>query len=306
MTIVALRHGLAVLGVTGAFAGDFSGQAHAQTMPPRIELQTYEATVPQRLVAQREREYVAPEARQGVAVEERHFYAGVTSLIAQYERATGERLGYWSSPRGGLIRHINSCLSDQGKLWCANSNFPETPMASSVEVIDSRTMSHVASHSLGLTEEGSLTFFDRLGEGWMAGFAHYDGEGGHTFKPARFSGIALYDGLWRRTGGYALPATVLERMAPHAASGGAFGPDGLLYLMGHDLPELYVLAKPSMGPVLIHVATIEMDVAGQAFSWDKTDSATRRIFAINRPTGSVRVFSIPEVILSDRDARPFF
>jgi hypothetical protein len=100
-----------------------------------------------------------------------------------------------------------------------------------------------------------------------------------------------------------LPPTVLERMSPHAASGGALGPDGLLYLTGHDLPEMYVLAKPAMGPVLLHVATIEMDAAGQAFSWDKASGRT--VYAINRPTGTVRVFEVPPVALTDPDARRF-
>jgi hypothetical protein len=66
---------------------------------------------------------------------------------------------------------------------------------------------------------------------------------------------------------------------------------------------MYVLAKPSMGPVLLHLATIEIDVEGQAFAWDK--SAVRTIYAINRPTGSVRVFSIPEIAHTNPDARRF-
>lgn len=100
-----------------------------------------------------------------------------------------------------------------------------------------------------------------------------------------------------------LPETARARMAPHAASGGAIGPDGLLYLLGHDRPEMYVLAKPVMGPVLLHVATIDIDVEGQAFSWDK--SAPRTVYAINRPTGSVRVFEIPDVAFQNPDARRF-
>jgi hypothetical protein len=59
-----------------------------------------------------------------------------------------------------------------------------------------------------------------------------------------------------------------------------------------------------MGPILLHVATIAVDAAGQAFAWDK--SAARMIYAINRPTGVVRSFEIPEVSLAAHtDARPF-
>lgn len=271
---------------------------------PRLDLPTYVAPPIAQLQARMVREYPAPEARQGAAVDAAHVYAVVNSAIGKYDKTTGALVARWTSPRGGLIRHINSCFAEQGRLWCANSNFPETPMASSIEVIDTAAMRHVESTSLGILDEGSLTFFDRLGEGWIAGFAHYDGEGGLAYKNAAFAGVVLYDAQWRRMGGYKLPQSVLERMAPHAASGGALGPDGLLYLFGHDRPELYVLARPAMGPILLHVATIAVDAAGQAFAWDK--SAARMIYAINRPTGVVRSFEIPEVSLAAHtDARPF-
>jgi hypothetical protein len=277
-----------------------TGAAHAQT-----ERETYVAPAIATLDARLLREHQAREARQGVAVDAAHFYAVVNSAIGKYDKRTGALVSRWSSPRGGLIRHINSCFAEANRLWCANSNFPQTPMASSIEVFDSRSMTHESSHSLGILDEGSLTFFDRLGEGWIAGFAHYDGDGGLAYKGAAFAGIVLYDSAWRRSGGYAIPASVIERMAPHAASGGAIGPDGLLYLFGHDRPELYVLARPVMGPVMLHVATINVDAAGQAFSWDRSSSA-RELYAINRPTGTVRVFSVPEVSLAGHpDARRF-
>jgi hypothetical protein len=283
-----------------------AGHVEAQTPaapPERIAVPQYQPIAPVRLTSRMLREYAAPEARQGVAVDATHFYAVVNNVVAKYEKSSGERVAHWASPRGGLIRHINSCLADQGLLWCANSNFPEIPMASSVEVIDSASMTHARSHSLGVLDEGSLTFFDRHGDGWLAGFAHYDGEGGLPFKNASYAGVVTYDADWRRTGGWMLPETARSRMAPHAASGGAIGPDGLLYLLGHDRTEMYVLARPVMGPILLHVATIDIDVEGQAFSWDKSEPRT--VYAINRPTGSVRVFEIPEVTLTNPDARRF-
>ena len=58
-----------------------------------------------------------------------------------------------------------------------------------------------------------------------------------------------------------------------------------------------------MGPELIHVATIDIDAAGQAFAFDPLDD--RRIFAIDRPTGEVRVFRLPEITALPEDARLF-
>jgi hypothetical protein len=259
---------------------------------------------PLHLKASTLRAWPAPEADQGVAVDARHFYAVDNSTIAKYETASGRLVARWSGPQHGLIRHLNSCFEDRGRLWCANSNYSLTPMGSSVEVFDAASLAHVDSHSLGMTEEGSLTWFDRHAGGWIAGFAHYTGDGGVKFKDHTFSSVVTYDTQWRRTGGWLFPQAVVERMAPDAASGGAIGPDGLLYVLGHDRPEIYVLARPAMGPTLIHVATIDIEAEGQAFSWKRGD--TRSIFAIDRRGSRVLEITLPEVSLASfPNARPF-
>ena len=168
---------------------------------------------------------------------------------------------------------MNSCLVDAGRIRCANSNYPQTPMGSSIEVFDPVSLDHVSSYSLGMRDEGSLTWFDRYRTGWIAGFSHYDANGGVPFKDHSFSSVVTFDEQWRRTGGWLLPESTLERMAPYASSGGAIGPDGWLYLLGHDKPELYVVGRPAMGPVLVHIATIAIESEGQAFSWAKNGAA---------------------------------
>ncbi|MBT8148184.1 MAG: hypothetical protein KJN90_15100, partial [Gammaproteobacteria bacterium] len=116
------------------------------------------------------------------------------------------------------------------------------------------------------------------------------------YKGHSFASIIRYDDQWRRMGGWMIPQTVIERMQPYAASGGALGPDGLLYLTGHDRPEMYVLAAPVMGPKLVHIATIDIDVEGQAFAWDKS-SGDRVVYGISRPNRQVRGFTVPKVVL---------
>jgi hypothetical protein len=250
-----------------------------------------------RLTARTLRTFVAPEARQGVAADARHFYAVDNTVVAKYEIASGRRVAAWAGPRNGLIRHLNSCLVDGGRIRCANSNYSQTPMASSIEVFDTATMTHAESHSLGMRDEGSLTWFDRWRGGWIAGFAHYDQTGGVPFKDHRFSSVVTFDAEWRRTGGWLFPASTLERMAPYAASGGAIGPDGWLYLLGHDRPEMYVVARPPMGPALIHVATIELEAEGQAFAWAQDGSRT--VLTIDRRKGLVRTIDVPAVVPAD-------
>jgi hypothetical protein len=251
----------------------------------------YVAPQPLRLSARTLREYAAAEADQGVAVDARYFYAIDNTVIAKYRRDTGALVSRWTGPDDGLIRHLNSCIADAGRLWCANSNYSLTPHGSSVEIFDAASMRHVDSQSLGLTDEGSLTWFDHYRSGWIAGFAHYTGGGGVAFKDHTFSSVVTFDSQWRRTGGWLFPAPVVERMAPDAASGGAIGPDGLLYILGHDRPEMYVLARPSMGPTLLHIATIDLQAEGQAFSF----AEGRMVLTIDRKIGAVRVIELPKV-----------
>lgn len=239
------------------------------------------------------RVYEAPDARQGVAADAEHFYAVNNTVVAKHELPSGRLVDRWAGQPNGPIRHLNSCLADAARLWCANSNYPATPMASSIEVFDTKTLDHAESHSLGLLDEGSLAWFDRYRAGWIAGFAHYDGSGGVSFKNHTFSSIVTFDAEWRRTGGWLFPASVLERMAPYAASGGAIGPDGWLYLLGHDRPEMYVVGRPKMGPTLVHVATVDLEAEGQAFSWAQDGSRT--IFTIDSRKRLVRRIEVPPV-----------
>ncbi len=255
-----------------------------------------EALIPEgvhRLTAATVKVFSVPEADQGVAVNSSFFYAVDNAQIVKYDRADGVRIDEWKLERPDIIRHINSCLADEGTLICANSNYPKKPMASSVEVFDAGTLEPLSSHSLGVRDEGSLTWVDRIPGGWIAGFAHYDGPNGTGYKDHSASSVVTFDEAWRRTGGWAFPEDVAARMAPHAASGGAIGPDGLLYVLGHDRPELYALARPQLGPGLILVAVIDIEAEGQAFSW--APGGVRQIFAIDRRVGRVLVIEVPAV-----------
>lgn len=291
---------------SGLLALALAACASAQSVntPPPVPLSVpdYIAPTPLKLTAITKREFPAPEADQGVAVDARHFYPVDNTAIAKYDRASGALVARWVAPKNGLVRHLNSCFEDSGRLLCANSNYSETPHGSSVEIFDASSMQHLDTHSLGLTEEGSLTWFDRYRGGWIAGFAQYSGNGGVKFKDHTFSSVVTYDAEWRRTGGWLFPKPVVERMAPYAASGGALGPDGLLYILGHDRPEMYVLARPVMGPTLVHVATIDLEAEGQAFAF--AEGLT--IYAIDRRKGAVREISLPAVDMSlFPDARQF-
>lgn len=279
-----------------------SSQAPQSVSAPPSQLPNTPAAEVQQLKTRTLRVFQAPEASQGVAADLVYFYAVDNSVLAKYDIGSGRLIDRWTGPNG-VIRHMNSCLADGTRVWCANSNYPQTPMGSSIEVFDAKSLEHVMSHSLGMLDEGSLTWFDRYRDGWIAGFSHYDGNGGVPFKNHAFSSVVTYDVEWRRTGGWLLPSGVLERMAPYASSGGAIGPDGWLYLLGHDRPEMYVVGRPAMGPVLPHVATIALEAEGQAFSWAK--SGSRTVFTIDRRQRLVRMIDVPPVEVKAVNAQRF-
>ena len=292
----------ATLVISGACLVRALAQAPQQAPAPAAPVEATGSAVLQ-LTGKTLRVYEVPEANQGVAAGLAHFFAVDNSTLAKYEIRSGRLADRWAGTPNGPIRHMNSCLVDAGRIRCANSNYPHTPMGSSIEVFDPVSLDHVSSYSLGMRDEGSLTWFDRYRTGWIAAFSHYDKNGGVPFKDHSFSSVVTFDEQWRRTGGWLLPESALERMAPYASSGGAIGPDGWLYLLGHDRPELYVVGRPAMGPVLVHVATIAIESEGQAFSWAK--NGARVIYTIDRRKHLVRTIEVPPVVVKNSLARRF-
>jgi hypothetical protein len=272
----------AALALTGVLGAPVHAQDRAVPEPPPL------LRLPPAVEIQR---WPAPEARQGVAVDADHFYAVVNSRIGKYRKADGVKVAEWVGDRIG-IRHLNSCVIDARELVCANSNYPQTPMASSVEVFDAGTLQHLRSVPLGV-RDGSLTWVERHQGRWWAMFANYDPPRSHLGRTHRDTKLVLFNDEWAEVGGYALPDSVLEKLAPHSVSGGGFGADGLLYLTGHDAAEIYVMRIPRQGPVLEHIATIAAPLEGQAWAWDR--NTDRTIYAIQRRTGAVVVLRMPTV-----------
>jgi hypothetical protein len=176
------------------------------------------------------------------------------------------------------------------ELVCAASNFPRTPMRSRVEVFDPATLRHLRTVELG-EQGGSLTWITRRDGAWWAGFANYDGRGGEPGRDHRASKVVRFDDAWRATAAWTYPEEVLARLAPHSASGGAFGPDGRLYVTGHDRPEIYVLRLAPGGGVMTLLAVHPTATPGQGFAFDPAtpglvlgvDRAHRRILATRLP-----------------------
>jgi hypothetical protein len=236
----------------------------------------------------------APEANQGVAADKAHLYAIDNGRIARYDKATGVKQAEWT---GDPVRfkHLNACLIVGKDLVCAGSNYPSVPQNSAVEIFDPVKMTHTRTIPIG-PGIGSLTWVDRHDGFWWAMFANYDAKGGEPNRDHRWTTLVKFDDQWRRVGAWALPAAVLERMAPFSCSGGGFGDDGLLYITGHDRPEMYALAIPTEGGATLDlVATLSIPVEGQAIAWDRggDPGQKRTLWGVNRASRQVVAFTVP-------------
>ncbi|KRA59181.1 hypothetical protein ASD79_10785 [Caulobacter sp. Root655] len=229
------------------------------------------------------------DAGQGAAVGPNDVYAVSNFKLVRFDKKTGEKRAEWVGEKA-RFPHINSCAVIAKDLVCASSNFPGTPHVSTVEVFDPMTLAHRRSISLGLGT-GSVTWIDRHDGFWWAMFANYDGKGGEAPRDHRHTTLVKFDDQWRRLEAWGLPAIVLERIAPMSISGGGWGPDGKLYLSGHDLPELYVLRLPMGGGVLDHVETLAMEAEGQAIDWDESDKGM--LYGITRRTREILAMRVP-------------
>ncbi|HYP16565.1 MAG TPA: hypothetical protein VEQ65_05090, partial [Opitutus sp.] len=244
------------------------------------------------LVAEELRRWRPRGAGQGVAVDERFFYGIGNFIVGKYDKRTGQRVAEWIGLRGGAIVHFNGGIVQDGQLVCAHSNFPELPMASSLEIFDCATLQPVKSISLGV-RHGSLTWAEKKDGFWWACFANYNERGGTPGVDNRWTVFGKFDEHWRMVESWIFPPQVVAAWGTMSSSGGSWGDDGLLYITGHDAKELYVLRLPQRGPVLEYVTTIEVPFEGQSFAWDPAEK--RVAYGITRSTREVVVARIPEV-----------
>jgi hypothetical protein len=147
------------------------------------------------------------------------------------------------------------------------SNYPASPMASSVEWFDPVKLAHLRSHSFG-PGRGSLTWITWHDGSWWACFANYDERGRDPERDHRATTLVRFDARFVEQGAWLFPDYVLGRFGHFSASGGKWGRDGRLYVTGHNLPELYALELPQAGARLRYLATYRLPTGGQAFDWD--------------------------------------
>ncbi|MCE7064607.1 hypothetical protein [Dyadobacter sp. CY326] len=226
------------------------------------------------------------EAKQAVAVDEMYFYVINNSTITKHKKAGGEQVAMWDGTKDG-IKHLNSGVVIKGKMYCANTNYPEIPMASSIEIFDVNTMQHIDNHSFGIAEHGSLTWIDQKDGFWWCGFAHYAGKEASEGRDVRWTSVVKFDMEWRQLESWIFPKIIVDLFTPKSNSGGAWGNDNLLYCTGHDEDELYVMKIPKSGFTLEHIATVPAPMHGQGIAMDHWQKNKQIIFGINRAENKI-------------------
>lgn len=213
------------------------------------------------------KEYNVPASRQAVAIDSFHFYVINNSSITKHDKSTGELVNEWSD-KDSVLHHLNSGIIINGKLYCCNSNYPESPMASSIEIFDPITLEHMDNHSFGIFN-GSATWLDKYEGFWYVAFAHYSGRGSEPGKDNSWTKLVKFDEQWRQIESWVFPKKLVERFATRSNSGGVILEDGRILCTGHDNYEIYVLEFPSKGYTLKWTNTIPVGSYGQGIAYEK-------------------------------------
>ena len=253
------------------------------------------------------RNITSPTANQGVAVDASFFYAIDNAAITKHHRANGTAVLQWQGDLdGSAIIHLDGgVVINSTTLYCPHSNYPSSPLTSSIETWDITTLQHQSSHSFGVFR-GSLTWIDQspLTGTWYGVFANYDRvQAGQQLPYGLTQNTQLVEFVdaesWAVRRSWIFPTEMLEGFSPMSNSGGSFGGDGWLYITGHDASEVYVLGMPSAGSVVTWVATIKAPrIAGQGIAWDRSNGTAGAggrglLYGINRERSEVVEMEVP-------------
>ena len=121
-------------------------------------------------------QFNSDDARQGIAVDNDHFFTISNTRISMHDKNSGEPiLKFNADPKAGSSQliHLDSGKVLDGLLYAAHSNYPRSPMQSSVESLNATTPEHVESHPFGPIA-GSLKCLDFHQGHWWRTFANYD------------------------------------------------------------------------------------------------------------------------------------
>ncbi len=222
-------------------------------------------------------------AHQGIAVDKDYFFIINTKSVAKYNKKNGEFISEWKDTLNEIIHFDGGVVVDE-KLYCAHSNYPGIPMTSSIEIFNKNTLEHINSHSFGI-KYGSCTWADYFNNYWWVCFSNYDKFEKQTQRDTKWTLVVKFDWEWKEMESWVFPENIISELKPMSCSGGSWGPDGNLYVTGHDSTRVYVLQLPEFGSTLKYLKTMKVTFQGQGIAWDRFE--TYILYGINRKNNVV-------------------
>ncbi len=212
-------------------------------------------------------------ASQGVAIDAKYFYAISNTKITKHDKVTGAQIATWeANPKDASqahFKHMNSATVIDGKLYAAHSKFPIAPNDNTVEIfaVDEKKLTHQSTIRIP-SEHGSLTWIDRKNDStWWMCFAVY---GKPENKKTKLVKYRYENGKFIEQQTWTFPEETITKWGTMSCSGGSWGPDGNLYVTGHDNAEVHVL-EIDTAPTLRHLRTQTVPgIFGQAIAWDRS------------------------------------
>lgn len=157
------------------------------------------------------------------------------------------------------------------------------------------TMEHSATYSFGI-QLGSFTWLDRHEGYWWGTFANYNRIQSGMQEPYGYgynTTMVKMDDNFQILEAWTYPSNLLANFELMSNSGGSWGPDGYLYVTGHDLAEVYIMALPDAGSELKWVGTVSSpDIEGQGIAWDPS-SVEPVLYGILRPESQIIQMGMP-------------
>lgn len=197
----------------------------------------------------------AEEAHQAAAADEKFVYAITNTKVAKYDRLTKKRVAVSM----GEAKHLNSGFLHKGKLYCAHSNYPQTPERSEIMVLNLETMKLSTFKDFG-NFGGSLTWAVFHDGHWWCNFALYGNENKQTF-------LVKFDPKWNEQARWTYPAGVIRELGRNSLSGGIWR-DEEFCVTGHDDRVLFQVRLPQQGTVLELAGKRSIPFTGQGIAHD--------------------------------------
>jgi hypothetical protein len=209
---------------------------------------------------------------QGVAVDEKYFYAISNTVILKCDKQTRKIVSTWQANKEDKayehFLHLNSGTVVEGKLYCAHSRYSVDPNDCTVEIwnVENQSLTHEGSIRMP-RKHGSLTWIDRHADlSWWMCYAVY---GKHKNRQTKLVKYQYRDGTFIELESWFFPEEVVVNWEDMSCSGGSWGADGYLYTTGHDHARAYVL-EIDENDTLRYVRTEKnLGFFGQGIAWDR-------------------------------------